>query len=142
VSESFTLAQLHQAVMGVIEQIIADHAAYPLVVEPEGRNVVDHATQVNPYLQVAIEVLDGEQAELGQNPNVKRWGQILLTAVVKDGNGTLAAKQLLDFAMPYFSTQVFGALQCQAAYPVRGREFKGLWYQPVIIPFFYFSRQQ
>jgi hypothetical protein len=142
VSESFTLTQLHQAIMGVVEQIQVDHALYALAVEPENRSVVDQATQQNPYLQVTIEVLDGEQAELGSKAAVKRWGQILLAAVVKDGTGTLAAKELLDFVMPYFSQQGFGALTCQAAVPVKGRENRGLWYQPAIIPFFYFSRPQ
>ena len=137
-----TLTQVHQAVMAVVQRIVTDHTEYPLLVESENRSIVDQAGQTRPYLQVTIEVLDAEQASLGPRPQVKHVGQILLAAVVKDGAGTLEAKALLDFAMPYFSTLTFGTLQCQAAKPTRGREVKGWWYQPAIVPFFYFQQLQ
>jgi hypothetical protein len=134
-----TLTEFSETVMAVVGQIVNDHTAYPLLVEADNRDVVDQATQINPYLQVTIAPMHGEQAELGQNPNVKQSGQILLAAVVKSGAGTADAKALLDFVLPYFSMQQLGTIQCQAAYPVQGKSAKGWWYQPAIIPYFYFS---
>lgn len=135
-----TLTELSQAVMTVIQQIVTDHTDYPLLVEMDNRDIVDQATQVNPYLQVTIAPMHGEQAELGPNAMTKQTGQILISAVVKSGAGTADAKALLDFVLPYLSMQQFGTLQCQAAYPTLGKPANGWWHQPAIVPYFYFSR--
>lgn len=132
-------SQARQAIMAVVDQIVADHLAYPLVVETTNRAIVDMSKQTNPFLQVSIQHLDAEQAELGQNPIIKNICQISLAAVVKDGAGVADAEDLLDFVLPYFSTQALGVLQLQAAARVRGRPHLGLWYQPAIVPFYYFS---
>lgn len=138
-----TLTQLRQTVMAVVNnQIVTDHHDYPLVVETTNRDLVDQALQTNPYLQVVVATMGGEQAELGPNPTIKRTGQILLSAVVKDGAGVADAEALLDFVLPYFSTRQLGIVQCQAAYPVQGRLLHGWWYQPAIVPFYYFSKDR
>lgn len=134
-----TLTEAHQAIMTVISQIVADHTAYPLKVEADNRDVIDQSLQLDPYLQVTIAPMGGEAAELGPNPLVKHTGQILISAVVKAGAGTADVKALLDFVLPYFSTQDLGTLHCQAAHGVLGYPAKGLWYQPAIVPFYYFS---
>lgn len=138
----FTTTQLRQTVMTVVNQIVADHHAYPLLIETRNRDVVDQAGQTDPYLQVSVVTMRGDQAELGPNPLIKRSGQILLAAVVKDGAGTADVEALIDFVLPYFSTQQLGIVQCQAAHPVEGFERKGWWYQPAIVPFFYFSKDR
>lgn len=139
---TFTTTQLREAVMAVVGQIVADHTGYPLVVETPNRDVVDQAAQVYPYLQVSVVTMLGEQAELGPNPMIRREGQILLAAVVKDGAGVADAEALMDFVLPYFSTAQLGIVQCHAAHPVQGKEFKGWWYQPAIVPFFYFAKDR
>lgn len=138
----FTLTQLRQTVMATVQQIVNDHHDYPLVVETTNRDLVDQASQTDPYLQVVVAVMTGDAAELGPNPTIRRDGQILLSAVVKDGAGTADAEALLDFVLPYFSTQQLGIVQCQAAHPVQGREVNGWWYEPAIVPFFYFSKDR
>jgi hypothetical protein len=138
-SVTMSMSQARAAVMAVVNQIIADHADYPLVVETTNRALVDTTTQADPFLQVSVTHLGGEQAELGQNPNIRYDGQIYISAVVKDGAGVADAEALLDFVLPYFSTQSLGALQLQAAVPIKGISRLGLWYQPAIVPFYYFS---
>lgn len=137
---AMSMTQARQAVMAVVQQIVNDHLSYPLAVERDNRATVDISQQENPFLQVSILHLGGGQAELGPNPNIRHDGQIVISAVVKDGDGTADAEALLDFVLPYFSTQSLGALQCEAAVMTKGREHLGLWYQPAIVPFYYFSR--
>jgi hypothetical protein len=137
---TFTLSQARQAIMTVIQQAQLDHSAYDLKVETANRDVVDQAAQTDPYLQITVAPMGGEQAELGENPNVRHDGQILISAVVKDGAGTAGAEDLLAFILPYLSCKSFGPLQCYAAVEVQGYAKRGLWYQPAIVPYHYFSR--
>jgi hypothetical protein len=138
-SVTMNQSQARAAIMAIVDQIVIDHTDYPLVVETTNRAVVNLATQADPFLQISVQHLHGEQAELGFNPNIRNDGQILISAVVKEGAGVADAEALLDFVLPYFSTQAFGVLQCEAAARVRGRSHLGLWYQPAIVPFYYFS---
>ena len=135
-----TLTQLRQTVMTVVQQIVTDHTSYPLVVETSNRDVVDQATQTNPYLAISIKPLSGDQAEIGPSPYSQQLGQIQIAAVVKDGAGVADALALLDFVLPYFHLKVLSTVQCQAAYPVGGREVKGWWYESAIVPYFYFTK--
>jgi hypothetical protein len=135
-----TLTQLRQAVMTVVQQIVTDHTAYPLVVETPNRDVVDQAAQVNPYLAIAVKPLTGEQAEIGIAPLSRMDGQIQISAVVKDGAGVADAEALLDFVLPYFHLQNLATVQCQAAHAVGGREVKGWWYESAIVPYYYFTK--
>lgn len=139
-SDTYTLSQARRAVMAVVDQIVVDHATYQLAVETANRHVVDATAQTNPFLQVVVVPMGGEQAEIGQNPNVRHDGQIRISAVVKDGAGTADAEDLIAFVLPYFSTKALGQLQCHAGVEVGGRADKGLWYQMAIVPYHYFSR--
>jgi hypothetical protein len=141
-SDVFTTTQLRETIMATIAQAAASYTAYPVTIETSNRDVVDQVGQTNPYLQVTIANMGGEQTELGPNPLIKRSGQILLAAVVKDGTGTADAEALRDYFMAQLSTAQLGIVQCQAGYPVQGRPLKGLWFEPAIIPFFYFSRDR
>lgn len=136
---AMNMTQARQAVMAVVQQIVNDHLSYPLAVERDNRATVDVSSQADPFLQVSILHLGGGQAELGGNPNIRHDGQIHISAVVKDGAGVADAEALLDFVLPYFSTQALGPLQLQAAVMAKGFEKLGLWYQPAIVPFYYFS---
>jgi hypothetical protein len=136
---AMNMTQARQAIMAIVQQIVNDHQDYPLNVERDNRATVDVSKQEDPFLQVSIMHLDGGQAELGDNPNIRHDGQIQISAVVKAGAGTADAEALLDFVLPYFSMQALGPLQLQAAVPIKGRAHLGLWYQPAIVPFYYFS---
>lgn len=132
--------QVATAITAVIEQIIADHTAYPLVVEQQNRSTVDQATQSDPYLKVEVRFLSADQMDLADKPWIEKWGQIWLTATCKSGEGTAAVKTLLDFVTPYFELKKIGIVQCRAVTAAAGKELKGLWHEPAIVNFYYHTR--
>src|ERR1700741_4402610 len=123
--------------MTVVEQIVPDFTAYPLVVEADNRVAVDQSKQVNPYLKVEIDDLAGGQADIGNHPLVEERGQLILYACIKAGNGPLLARQLLDFIIPYFDCKIINSIQCQGAYVARKQEVAGWTYLPVIFNYYY-----
>jgi hypothetical protein len=125
-------------IMNVINQIQADFSDYPLVVESDNRQVVDEATQDNPYLQVEIDYLPGGgQMDLGTRPMVKQVGQLCLYAVVKEGAGSAGAGHLLDFVLPYFDCKTRGIVTFHAGQRVRPIRRNGKWYAPVWFDFWF-----
>ncbi len=125
----------------VLEQIVTDHTAYPIVVEIDNRTLVNQATQVKPYLKAEIKFMGSDQLDLGNaSQNVEQWGQIWLTVVSKGGQGTADATALIDFITPYFDLRRFSLVQCRSVTSVGGKEMKGLWHQPLIVNFYYHRR--
>jgi hypothetical protein len=135
-----TFSAARANIMAVVNQIVADFTTYPLAVETPNRTLIDLSKQTDPFLQVVIAAMGGDQAEIGPDPLVRVDGQLVLTAVVKSGAGVADAEDLRDFVLPYFSTQNLGGVQLQAAQMVGGRAHLGLWYEPAIIPFYYFTK--
>lgn len=134
--------QAHVAIMTVLEKIQADFTAYPLHIEIDNVTSVDQAQQANPYLKVEIDFLPGGgQMDLGRNPTVKQVGQILLAAVVKEGSGTLRAKQLLDFVTPYFDMVNLSGLETHAVQAHRSRTVNGKAYFPALVDFWHYRRK-
>lgn len=131
------LTDARAEIMAVVARIQADWTAYPLVVEPDNRIVVDQATQTNPYLQVSIKMLSGEQLDMADRPKVEQRGQILLCVVVKENSGSAKAQALLDFLTPYFELQDFAQVRCHAFQAVSDSTVKGLTYYPGIINFWF-----
>ena len=124
-------------IMTVVSQIVTDWTAYPLQVEAPNWDVIDQATQANPYLQVDIDLLGGEQKTVGLRPVVRQYGQVLLCVVSKGGTGTSAGNVLGDFILPYFDLQTLGTVRTHAVLPVKGKGRDGWWYQPWLVDFWY-----
>lgn len=136
-----TQTQASIDITAVIAQIIAEHTAYPLVVEQDNLGTVDEVTQTNPYLKVEIVFLGVDQKELSfEHQLVEQWGQIWLTAICKPGGGTAAVKALLDFVTPYFDNKRMGVVRCRPVAAIKGKEVKGLWRQPALVTFSYYRR--
>ncbi len=127
------------AVMTVIEQIVTDWTDYTLVVEPENHDVVNQATQVNPYLKVWIDFLGADQLDLGPTPREMQSGQVMLHVVAKCGTGTKSAAALRDFIRPYLSLKNLSGLQCHAAELYKPKEIKGWEHFPILVNFYYHS---
>lgn len=130
-------ALAYDNIMAVLDQVVADHSAYPLVVEVENRNAVDQASQADPYLKVEIKFMGGGQLDLADHPHVEQWGQLWLSAVCKDGDGTLASIRLLDFIAPYFQFKNLGLVQCRAVLRASGKSNGGLYRLPALVNFYY-----
>jgi len=130
-----TLEQHRQSIVTAVEAAKAAFSAYPLSIEYDNRMIIDHATQVNPYLCVNIRFLDGSQADLSTSPIHRKIGQIHLQAVVKEGDGTAKAYQLLDHFAPRLHRTTLGGVYTKMASYVREMPHLGWVYYPAIIPF-------
>lgn len=122
-------------IMNVIAQIVEDFTAYPLVVEPDNRKVVDQGTQTKPYLAVMIDFLTERQMDLSNRPRVQAQGQIVICVVVKENSGTAAGATLRDFIEPYFSLKNLGTVNCHATEKQRTKVIAGWEYMPILINF-------
>ena len=129
--------QVATDITAALQQVIAAHTEYPLVIEQQNKTVVDQATQDDPYLRIEIRHLAADQMDLSPRPRVEKWGQIHLIAVCKPGAGTARVKALLDFATPYFELKRVGIVQCQAVHGTTGKLINGLWCEPAIVNFYY-----
>lgn len=133
-----TYEQARIDVMTVIAQVVADHTAYPLVVESSNRAKVDQSLQTNPYLKVEIDYLPGGgQLDLGNTPNVRQVGQICLYTIAKGGSGEAEAAKLMDFVRPYFDCKRFGQINCHAAMAIRSKDIQGWWWVPMLTDFWF-----
>jgi hypothetical protein len=130
-----TLEQHRQSIVTAIEAARVGFTAYPLVIEHDNRNMVDTATQLNPFLAVNLRFLDGAQADLSTNPIHRKIGQIHLQAAVKEGSGTAKAYELLEFFYSALQAKQFGGVRTRMASFAREQEFKGWVYYPALVPF-------
>jgi hypothetical protein len=133
-------AEAFAQIMTVVQQAAAAHADYPLVFEIDNRSTVDKAAQTDPYLEIEIHEIpspDGGQLDLSDNPIVEQWGQIWISAVCKEGAGSLAVRKLRDFVVPYFDMQYLNGVHCRAVTLARGKTINGLYKCPAIVNFYY-----
>lgn len=130
-----TLEQHRQSIVTAVEAAKATFTAYPLIIEYDNRMMIDHSTQVNPYLCVDLKFLDGYQADLSTNPIHRKIGQIHVQAVVKEGAGTALAYQLLDHFAPKLERKIFGGVKTRMSTYAREATHRGWVYFPVVIPF-------
>lgn len=110
---------------------------YPLLIEADNRDVVDQATQQDPYLQVSIQMIKGEQLDMADRPLVEQRGQILICAVAKAGSGSAGTAKLLDFCESYFDMKELGIVRCHAFEAQKARANLGWYYAPAIVNFWF-----
>lgn len=127
------------ALMTVMQQIVDDWTLYPLVVEPDNRDLVDQVLQLDPYVKVEIDFLGSEQADMADVPLEKHVGQMMIYVVSRKGSGTVDGAILRDFIRPYFSLKKFGVLQCHSAEIYKSKEIKGWEYWPILLNFYFHS---
>jgi len=126
------------AVATRIEELKATWTAYALLVEQENLQAVNLATQVLPYLKVELVYISAEQAEISRNPRHRAYGHVLLTACVREGQGTKRANELLEhFYVPLQMQDGLPPLRTFAADFVRSKLKEGWVHTPVLIPFYY-----
>jgi hypothetical protein len=108
---------------------------YPLVIEYDNITAIDTQYQTDPYLRVDIKFIDMSQADISDNPTHRVHGQILLAAAVKEGAGTKAANQILDYFYPKLQRKGFGMVRTHMATVAPETPHLGWVYFPVIVPF-------
>lgn len=114
----------------------AAHGGVPMRVEMSNRETVDQGDSA-AYLKITIAPMPGGQASLGENPVIRQNGQILISAVARAGAGVMPAKELLDFVLPYLSTQDFGLVKTHAAVATPPKPVNSEWYENAIVPYYY-----
>ena len=132
------LEQARIDVATVAAAMQAAWTAYPLLIEMDNRTVVDLTTQTNPYLCIEVVPIFGAQADMADKPLVKQLGQILISAVAREGSGQSASNLLLDFATSYFDLKSLTLIQCRAAEGVKPKRYQGWWWSSCIVNYYYF----
>lgn len=130
-----TSTQVVEAIVGTIETRRAAWTAYTLAVEYDNRILVDLKTQTNPFLDARVIFMDGEQVDLGVSPRSRMFGQLHLSAVVREGAGWKQPRELLDFFVPSLSLITLNGVRMQGARPSKQHPHLGWVYYPVLIPF-------
>lgn len=122
----------------LVTAIVAIKATYPdasLLVEYDNRISVDLTKQLTPYLTVDFKVLNGEQADLSNNPIHRYSGVITLSAGTKEGKGSLAAYKLLDFFSSRLQRTGFGTVRTHLADAAPTSKQLGWIYYSAVVPF-------
>lgn len=130
---SYSQARLDIAT--VAQAIKTAWVAYPLLIETDNRDTIDLATQVNPFLQIDTVYLSGEQLELSEASKEVKYGQLIVTVVVKEGSGSATAATLLDFVESYFSRKDLSIVRLEVSHPQKMETVKGWCYFPLLFNF-------
>ncbi len=131
-----SLEVIRQDIVTSIEAAkIGFNQGYTLVIDYENRTQIDTQTQQDPYLAVAIKLIDGQQVDLHTSPIQRYVGQLHLTACVKEGTGSAQANNLLDFFYPKLQGKFLGRVRTHIASPVPMRPNLGWCLYSVIVPF-------
>ena len=121
-----TMEQARVALVTKIEALKATWVAYPLLVQYDNRDNINYATQVNPFLRVCLDYLDGSQIALGPNGGHRMMGVILLEAWVKQGQGSKLGNDLLEhFYLGVHQTDSLPPLRTRAAEMRSGNKING-----------------
>ena len=130
-----SLTQARTDIATAVQAIKTAWTPYTLQVETDNRDSINYATQEKPFLQLDTVFMSADQLDLGEAPKTRQWGQIVLSAVVKEGSGTVAATALLDFAIPYLERKQFVVVRTETAEAHPAKPFKGWTYFPLLINF-------
>lgn len=128
-----------QEIAAVIEAARAGWIPYALVVEQENRDVVDLATQINPYVGVDVVFFDGQQMDLGQNPIQGVYGQIFLAVCTQEGKGTSLVSPLMDYMSKALSRLQLATVRTEVPKPQPAVTRKGWYCQVCLVNFWYFE---
>lgn len=135
-----TREQARVAITTRVNALKATWVAYPLIVEYDNRNLVNLATQTNPFLKVSIVYMNGYQVDLSATPNHRMLGTIIVEAFSKEGSGSKMANDLLQHFYPTMHmTDSMAPVRTYAAQFKTGRLFDGWQPEAAIIPFWFDS---
>lgn len=132
-----SLDSIRQGVVTAITQRATLFSTYSLTIEFDNIITVDTKTQTNPFLQVRILMLAGDQIDLSDDPTHRIIGQIHLAAAVKQGDGSKKASELLEFFYPYLQKKSLGGVRTYMSSFSTPQTLHGWVYTPVLIPFWY-----
>ena len=109
--------------------------SYICQVDYDNKDHVDYATQLNPYLAVDIVYMDAQQMDLGTNPIVQAYGNIMLAVSVKEGKGTSQANLLMAHFTSALQFKLWPLVETYVARPQPNAYRKGWCSLLALIPF-------
>lgn len=122
-----TQAIARREIATAIETARLTWVGFPLLVEQENRTVIDHATQVNPYVAVDVLFDDADQLDLGPSPLQRVLGRVYLCVAVKEGEGVAKSTQVMEHMIKSLSFKAWTLVQTKVASPRNPVARKG-WY--------------
>lgn len=124
-------------IVGAAEVAKAAWAGVPstLLVEYDNLRLIDVDKQVEPYVCVEINYIEGKQLSLGLVKTVADYGQIHVVVHTPAGAGSLVAKKLLDHFRAYFELKTFSVVRTRAAMGAPTFPKDGWECTPLIVPF-------
>ena len=132
-----TLESARAAIATAVDTASAGSPTPNLVIEYDNRMLVDTATASAPFLRVEVAYAAGYQADLSATPIHRFSGNIVLSAVVKEGQGSSDALKLLAHFYLALQAQQFGPVRTRKCSPGGSQAFKGWVYHRVFIPFWF-----
>lgn len=129
--------QARQEIAAVVEAARVAWTAYPLIVEQENRDVVNLATQVNPYVGVDVIFYEGRQMDLGPDPLQGVYGQILIGVFTQEGKGTSQVSPLSDYMGKALSRKTLPLVKTLVPQPQPAVTRKGWYCQVTLVDFWY-----
>lgn len=130
-------SQARQEIATAVEAARVAWTDYPLIVEQENRDIVNLATQVNPYVAVDVVFYDGKQMDLGPEPLQGVYGQIFLGVFTQEGKGTSQVTPLSDYMGKALSRKDFALVKTGVPSPQPAVTRKGWYCQVTLVNFWY-----
>lgn len=135
---SVTQEQARVAIVTKVAAIASTWVGPTLIVDYDNKELVNWATQTNPFLSVEIVHIDGYQAGLSNVPVQRVLGTIVLTAKAPIGSGMKALNDLLEFFYPAMHmTDSMTPVRTYAARLVDGKPTASWRAKAAVIPFWY-----
>lgn len=130
-----SIEAIRQSLVAAVESAKAGFSEYALKIGYDNRDIIDPLKQTSPFLEVEVQLGPGWQADLSPDPIHRISGLLILTAKVREGNGTAQINRLLDHFYPKLQRRRIGlALTEMPSFP-KGKSVNGLYAQSVLIPF-------
>lgn len=133
-----TQDEARQAIVAHMEA--AFPAAFPGVpVEYENRDTVDPEAQskIGPYLEVGIDVLDGEQITMSDPALERYYGMLTVTVNVPRGSGVAKQNELVEWVLARFGREDLTGVRFKTGRPGKAWDKQGFHKKPVFVPFWF-----
>lgn len=113
-------------------------ANYPLVpVSYKNRDRVDLLQQKDPFVSIAVEFVDGEQASIELNSVTRYHGVIHFGCYVREFEGVATVNAHLQYLATLFKSATFSGLVLLGAKPAGSKTFEGWMCEMLRVPFWF-----
>ena len=130
-----SLETVRQSIVTAVETAKTGCPGGVPLIEYDNRIIIDTQAQALPFLCVQVKFLDAEQADLNANPIHRLYGQIHISAAVKEGEGMSLGLVMLGHFYPQLHKKQIGSVRTAMATFAQPKPHIGWVYYPALIPF-------